>query len=484
MFPLRQSTASQEVPLGHFLDSTDGNTEETGLTIANTDIKLHKAGGTSLTNKNSGGGTHMATGVYYAVLDATDTDTVGPLVIFVHVSGALAVKLDCFVFEEAIYDAFYAASAPGYIANAPVNLAQWKGSVPANLADTDKVSASVQHMANNIINAAVIADGAIDNATFASDTLVPSIRQATAQAGAAGSITLDTNASATNDFYNNTLVYIVSGTGAGQVRRAYDYDGSSKVLSVVPNWTTNPNNTSVFVLMPATSSWDERTTDHQATGTTGKALTDAASAGDPWSTALPGAYSTGQAGKIIGDNINATITSRASQTSVDDVPNNAEMLNFIRILVRKDAALATDLASIITSINGNTGTGTGTFANTTDALEALRDRGDAAWTTVTEAVIRTAIGLAVANLDSQLADKSGYALSAAGIDAILDDAIEGSITLRQAVRGILSACLAIVSGAAPSGGTVIFRDANNTVNRITATVDANGNRSAVVLNLT
>lgn len=37
---LRQSTASQEVPLGYFLDSTDGNTEKTGLTIANTDIKI------------------------------------------------------------------------------------------------------------------------------------------------------------------------------------------------------------------------------------------------------------------------------------------------------------------------------------------------------------------------------------------------------------------------------------------------------------
>lgn len=33
MIFLKQSTASQEVPLGYFVDSTDGNTEETGLTI-------------------------------------------------------------------------------------------------------------------------------------------------------------------------------------------------------------------------------------------------------------------------------------------------------------------------------------------------------------------------------------------------------------------------------------------------------------------
>jgi hypothetical protein len=50
-----------------------------------------------------------------------------------------------------------------------------------------------------------------------------------------------------------------------------------------------------------------------------KALTDAGSAGDPWSTALPGAYGAGTAGKIIGDNLNATVGSRATQTSVDTV---------------------------------------------------------------------------------------------------------------------------------------------------------------------
>lgn len=105
MIPLKQSTASQEVPLGYFLDSTDGNTEETALSIANTDIKLWKAGATSLANKNSGGATHMANGLYYAVLDATDTDTLGPLVIFVHVAGALPIRLECRVLPANVYEA-------------------------------------------------------------------------------------------------------------------------------------------------------------------------------------------------------------------------------------------------------------------------------------------------------------------------------------------------------------------------------------------
>ena len=108
---LRQSTASQEVPLGYFVDSTDGNTEETALSIANTDIKIWKTGATTLANKNSGGATHISNGVYYAVLDATDTDTIGSLVIFVHVSGALSVRIECVVLDEAIYDQMFGTTA-------------------------------------------------------------------------------------------------------------------------------------------------------------------------------------------------------------------------------------------------------------------------------------------------------------------------------------------------------------------------------------
>jgi hypothetical protein len=101
---LRQSTASQEILLGRFVDSTDGNTEETGLTIANTDIKLWVEGATTLASKNSGGATHIANGNYYCVLDATDTATLGKLEVHVHVSGALAVKREFMVVPAMVYD--------------------------------------------------------------------------------------------------------------------------------------------------------------------------------------------------------------------------------------------------------------------------------------------------------------------------------------------------------------------------------------------
>lgn len=62
--------------------------------------------------------------------------------------------------------------------------------------------------------------------------------------------------------------------------------------------------------------WDEATSGHTTAGTTGKALTDAGSAGDPWSTALPGAYGAGTAGNIVGNNLNATVSSRLPTANI------------------------------------------------------------------------------------------------------------------------------------------------------------------------
>lgn len=68
------------------------------------------------------------------------------------------------------------------------------------------------------------------------------------------------------------------------------------------------------------------------------------------------------------------------------------------------------------------------------------------------------------------------------VSDILSGVIEGSTTLQQSMRLQNSAMLGIVSGAATT--TNVFRDIGNTKDRITATVDADGNRSAVVLDAT
>jgi hypothetical protein len=55
--------------------------------------------------------------------------------------------------------------------------------------------------------------------------------------------------------------------------------------------------------------WDEAISGHLTAGSTGAALNAAGSAGDPWSTLLPGAYGAGTAGKIVGDYLDVAVSS-------------------------------------------------------------------------------------------------------------------------------------------------------------------------------
>jgi len=64
-------------------------------------------------------------------------------------------------------------------------------------------------------------------------------------------------------------------------------------------------------------------------------------------------------------------------------------------------------------------------------------------------------------------------------DEILDltDGVENGSTVREALRIILAALAGKISGAGSS--TITIRDINDTKDRITATVDASGNRTAI-----
>lgn len=70
-------------------------------------------------------------------------------------------------------------------------------------------------------------------------------------------------------------------------------------------------------------------------------------------------------------------------------------------------------------------------------------------------------------------------LSSATIDAILDEVVEGSTTMRQMLRLLAAA----VAGKSSGGGTatITFRDIGDTKDRIVATIDANRNRTAITL---
>jgi hypothetical protein len=111
MRKLRQST-SVDVPIGPFLDATDGVTAETGLTLTQPDIRLKKGNAAWAQKAAAQTLSHEENGFYEVTLDATDTNTVGLLRLAVHESGALPVWEDFEVLSAAVYDWFFGTSAP------------------------------------------------------------------------------------------------------------------------------------------------------------------------------------------------------------------------------------------------------------------------------------------------------------------------------------------------------------------------------------
>lgn len=224
----------------------------------------------------------------------------------------------------------------------------------------------------------------------------------------------------------------------------------------------------------ADSVWDEPIAGHLTAGSTGELLDDAGTAGDPWSTALPGAYSAGQAGKIVGDTLDAAVSSR---------------------LAAVDISLA---AGAVTVGTNNDKTGYGLSAG---AIQAIWDALTAALTTV-GSVGKLIVDNVNATIASRLAsgsitlnagavtvgtnlDKTSYTLTSGERNSIADatldraDAIEVGFTLRQATRLMAAALAGKLSGASTT--TVTIRNLPDTKDRITATVDGDGNRTAVTL---
>lgn len=175
--------------------------------------------------------------------------------------------------------------------------------------------------------------------------------------------------------------------------------------------------------------WEETLADHSGTaGSTAEQLAAAGAAGDPWATSLPGAYGAGTAGKIIGDNINATISSRLATSGYTAPPSVGAIADQVW-----DEALA-----------GHAGAG-----STGEALDAAATGGSAP----------------TANENA---------------DALLDraNAIETGLTLRQATRLIAAATAGKISGSNTT--TITIRNAvADSKDRLVATVTATGDRTAI-----
>lgn len=251
----------------------------------------------------------------------------------------------------------------------------------------------------------------VGEALFLADILGGRIN--TAQAGAASSITLDAGASTTDNRYNGYFVYLYGGTGGGirgvgQQRTVIAYNGTTKVATVDSAWGTNPDNTTKYMLLP-----------HPEVLVAPSGIVAASfGANAITSTAAPNldvAVST----RGIGD------ATAASQTTI-----LAKLLRYFQLALRKDTAVATDLATELAALNANTGTGVGAYDNAADSLTTLGDK-----TSTTNSTLGTA-GAGLTNLgDTRIAHLDR------DISAILTTALTQSYA---------------TAGSAPTAAQVLF----------------------------
>lgn len=159
---LRQSTAVS-IPLGPFVDEEDGVTPLTSLTISQADVRLAKNDGNWAQKSASGNASHEENGWYEISLSATDTNTLGTLIVAVNESGALPVWREFQVVPAPVYDALVAGSDV-----LQVNTTQWGGTAvaAANVLIDGAITAA--KIANGAITADKIANAALTAAKFAS----------------------------------------------------------------------------------------------------------------------------------------------------------------------------------------------------------------------------------------------------------------------------------------------------------------------------
>lgn len=313
------------------------------------------------------------------------------------------------------------------------------------------------------------------------------IHNGTARGGTATTITLAAGADGGDGIFNRNLIVIVGGMGAGQTRTIADYNDTTKVCIVDREWRISPNDTSEYqILADDTPLVVEHGVARNGTLTTITLRDYASSTNDTYLCniiTIVGGTGRGQArlvGSYNGSTKVVTICGDNWVAIPDDtsvyvmVPYGTSCASCVgataltQINTEIDAALTdydpptrteatADKDEILTEVDAN-----GTKIDTIDGIvdEILRDTG--------------IDGVVVAS-DS----KTGYILSNEGIDAILAEVIEGTITIRQALRLFLS----VLAGKSAGGGTntLIHRDIADSKDRISATVDADGNRTAMEL---
>ena len=232
-------------------------------------------------------------------------------------------------------------------------------------------------------------------------------------------------------------------------------------------------------------------------GTAARTLTANTNFNDPtaasiadavWDEVATGHVDAGKAGQQLWTDVDA-ILADTDELQADDYPTSIAAVKCDTAAILTDTGTTLDgkidtIDGIVDAILVDTGTTLqgeldGIQADTEDLQTQIGTAGAGLTVLATQSSVDTIDG----NVDAILADTGtdGVVLKAAGlnadaVDEILDEVVEGTITLRQAVRLLLST----LTGKATGGGTTThtFRDVGDTKARVTFTTDANGNRTA------
>jgi hypothetical protein len=378
-----QSTAKL-VMFKAYLD-TDHTTEATGKTIA---ITISKNGG-AFGNPNAGAtnATEVSSGWYKVTLDTTDTGTLGPIAVrgaqadiddvgvlfeVVAVTLTAAVIADAVWDEDAtghqtggtfgqaigdpgadtttIYQSVVTDAAGTHVA---ADIIAIKAQTAAIETDTAEIGAAGAGLTNiNLPNQTMDIVGSITgNLSGSVGSVTGAVGSVT---GAVGSISAGgivaasfaanaiTAAKLDPDVTTELQAGLATSSAVATLQTSVDDLPTNAELATSQAAADDATLAAIAALNDVTATevadavWEEILADHSGTvGSTAEALNAAGAAGDPWTTALPGAYGAGSAGKIIGDNINTTISSRATNsgqitidTVVDAIKLKTDSLNF------------------------------------------------------------------------------------------------------------------------------------------------------------
>jgi hypothetical protein len=318
---LKQSTA-YTFRMGPFLDDGDGKTIEDSLSITRADIRLSKAGG-DFAQRNAVSPTnltHDEFGYYILALDATDTATVGELLVAIIDTGnALPVFKTFQVVEEAIFDAIYGGSATLATSVADI-LQDTATTIPATIATVDTVVDAVK-----VVTDAISTNGSGLSAVPWNASWDAEVQSEVADALVA--IGLDHLVSASvagSDVVDNSIVAkLVSKESTADWD---DFVNTTDSLQAVRDrgdaaWTTGGGGSAPSAAAVADAVWDEATSGHTSVGTYGKSLSDILT-----DTAVIGAAGAGLSGVPWNAAWDAEVQSEvADGLAAYDPPTKAEM---------------------------------------------------------------------------------------------------------------------------------------------------------------